>query len=253
MRQALRYRDKTTKEPVEELDTAFSTFIAWEHRAFLRGASLLFALANAVFLATDYQRFEASVFPVVVALRCAIMAVASAIVFWTFRPSYDERSIRVVAPLFAIGVAVVAYTAESSDTSYGILAVFIVYVFSFTPVPALWSVALCAPLVIGYGIVIRMLGDVVSGEGQFDRVGTLSLFLAMNAVVGYMLERSLKQTVLSEYVLYTDGNVLASQHVVAQLRAAKEIRSAVSTQRPQRLGAPNDHPEEEARSGIPRR
>ena len=87
---------------------------------------------------------------------------------------------------------------------------------SFTPIRTFWLTAVCSALVVAYGIVINNVSDLkVAYADRFDILGVLALFVILNAFVGYLLEMSLRQTFLSEYLLYASERTLKTQQKVS--------------------------------------
>ena len=89
-------------------------------------------------------------------------------------------------------------------------------VHSFTPIGTYWLTAVCSALVIAFGVVISNDSDLtVAYADRFDIMGVLALFVILNAFVGYLLELSLRQTFLSEYLLYANERTLKTQQKVS--------------------------------------
>ena len=230
--QWLRYEDKTTHARLHELTSAYSAFIVRE-QVYIRAATALFALFNVALLVVDYQRLSSTDFAPAAAVRLGVIAPCVAIVLFTYSSLYKRYSNWLVLPLVVVGGCTIAYASVARDRSYGVLCLFISYIFSFTPLPVLWSTATCVLLVIGYVVTLysdTQLAAVGSASDTLDLVGVLVAFVLLNAVVGYLLERSLKQTVLTEYVLYSDGDALQTQHELATQLLRAMLPSAVLKQ-----------------------
>jgi hypothetical protein len=70
--------------------------------------------------------------------------------------------------------------------------------------------------VVAFGLVIQFQGGLTIVSSQrFDIMGVLALFLCLNAFIGFAREKSLRQTFLSEYLLYANEQTLITQQTVS--------------------------------------
>jgi hypothetical protein len=70
--------------------------------------------------------------------------------------------------------------------------------------------------VIAFGLVIQFQpGLTIVSSQRFDIMGVLALFLCINAFIGFLREKSVRQTFLSEYKLYDNGKTLIRQQEVS--------------------------------------
>ena len=200
----------------------------------MRPVAVVFALLNAVILAVDLSTSWVpsrllhddpstdALHTYADALRVAIIALYCLVYVFTYLPLYQSRSAWLIFPLTAVGAATLALlrlAPSDYDTNYGLLILLVTVMFNFTPVPVVWSASACSAFVLAYAslLVSDFHADHWS-SAHFAQLPMLALFLAfvsINGVIGYSMERSLKLTVLTEYVLYTDSDALLKQHRLA--------------------------------------
>lgn len=120
-------------------------------------------------------------------------------------------------PSLAVSIVIIVFSVLGGDPGYGTLALLIVYLFSFTPVNSLHALIVSGVLVAGFGASVYLFNslDHVSNEDKFDLVGVLALFFVMMAIVGRMLDQSLRRTFLDEYVLFCDGGIVHQQKMLS--------------------------------------
>ena len=87
---------------------------------------------------------------------------------------------------------------------------------SFTPIRAVWITLVSGILVLAFGLMIHFTSSIdVPFSARFDIMGVLVLFVVLNAFVGFLLESSLRQTFLAEYLLFVNEKTLVMQQKVS--------------------------------------
>ena len=87
---------------------------------------------------------------------------------------------------------------------------------SFTPIGTFWLTAVCSALVIAFAVSLSVVPELnIDKADRFDLIGVLALFVVLNSFIGYLLERSLRATFLSEYLLYANERTLHTQQKVS--------------------------------------
>jgi hypothetical protein len=72
----------------------------------------------------------------------------------------------------------------------------------------MWNTIVGAIYVVGFGLAVNLRKDSLGAFDQFEIIGVVALFLSLNAIVTFMLEWSMRNTFVAEYMLYGDGLVL---------------------------------------------
>lgn len=191
----------------------------------------------------DYRRFnnnaDSPKFVAALIIRLAVMLPTCILTLvFTYSRFYLRHTIWLSVPFMVLGCSLIAYAISGSAPGYGTLALLIVYMFSFSPLPVWPSCSVVVSLIIAFGVSLSLtkadwvnqsksLDVVVSpsdagaadyGTQMFNIMGILIVFFFIVGFIGHTLEHSLKQSFLDEVRL---------QMEMIKLEAEKQTSAAL--------------------------
>jgi class 3 adenylate cyclase len=224
---------------VSAVERAFMVRNAHRYRVALRITTLLFLLVNLLLIWYDVNRFGGNLatyqLKAALVIRLGILLpVCLATVAFSYSRFYVSHTLILLIPLTLTGAAMVAYSVMGDSPGYGTMALFIVYMFSFSPISVWPSSASVAGLIISFGIALNSTksswggqtgnldtGSVAPGDPNvvlLNIMGILSAFAIIVGFIGHELEYSLRQAFLDEMRL---------QVQTATLKKEKEFATAL--------------------------
>jgi class 3 adenylate cyclase len=200
------------------VEKAFRVRNALRYETALRLTTVAFLLVNLVLIAYDVRRFGGDVtsrqLKSALIIRFAIlMPLCVGAIAFSYTRWYKSKTELLLLPLTLIGASMVAYSVMGDSPGYGTMALFIVYMYSFSPLSIWPSSFSIVALIVVYGISLDATKSSWGGRaGNIDSsvapgdpsvvmlniLGVLSAFTVIVGFIGHELEHSLKQAFLDE-------------------------------------------------------
>jgi len=192
----------------------------------VRVTTVIFLFLNIMLIGYDVLRFGTAFgnnpnLLAALVIRLAIMTpVCAGIFIFSYFRTYLRWPHLLAIPYAILGGCLIAYSIQGQNPGYGTLALFIVYIFSFSPLPFFAATGVTVLLIVAFGISLERTRDqwvqrpgnldagTTStgdfGEQVFNILGVLCIFFFIVAFIGHNLEHSLKRAFLDELRLQLD-------------------------------------------------
>ena len=195
---------------------------------------------------------DARAFGAVLTIRLAVMLpLCLAIIGYTFTPWYSRSAQPLALGIWMLGNCLIAYSVVGRNPGYGVLALLILYIFSFTPVNVFISGAVCSTLIVTFGVALGLTRDAWAATVTADAsdvglsmdvqmlniLGVLASFMLIVGFIGHNLEFWLRQSFLDEVRLQVETlrlreerqlsrallTAMLPEPIIAQLQAGRHL------------------------------
>lgn len=174
-----------------------------------------------------------------------------AIIAYTYTPWYSRSAQPLALGIWLLGNCLIGYSVVGRNPGYGVLALLILYIFSFTPVNVFISGVVCTALIGTFGVVLGLTRDSwadtitsdasdvgISAEVQMLNIlGVLTSFMLIVGFIGHNLEFWLRQSFLDEVRLQAETlrlhnertlsrallTAMLPEPIIAQLQAGRHL------------------------------
>ena len=212
-----------------ELEALFQERQSQRYAVSVRLVTVLFFLANVALVYYDWRRFidddatvvaggppataDTPAFTAATAIRLGgLLPLCAAIVGFTYTRAYARTAQPLGFLIWMVGNCLIAYSVVGANPGYGVLALLMVYLYSFTPVNVWLSSLVCAALVLTFGLAVGLTRsrwaassslDAGAADGNFgvsmlDIVGVLVVFAVIVGFISHNLEYWLRLSFLDE-------------------------------------------------------